>query len=297
MDSKDLKILAIVAVLAVVVIAAFMVSTGNESPNTPEDEEPNTPIEPVPPVETVDDGIFLNYKGEPQLIVDDSPSGSRYASEGMTYYVMSYALKNSTDSKINVYRSDFVLTVNNLTYSASGVKYSDSSYSLAKGDTHTGYLTFLIPENADSIVLSYKDAKVDEDLQLGDIPTRSAGQIYGKVTYKASNSYGFINSNGNWETPKSGSKFIIVSYTLENISYEDTITANALYLELEVGGVMFSHDWATFNHPDYLQLPKVAAGNSVSTVLVFEVNSSVSIDDVVLKWTGSPARGITVEKL
>ena len=296
MDSKDLKILAIVAVLAVVVIAAFAVSTGNESPSTPDDEEPSTPVEPVPPVETVK-GIFLNYKGEPQLIVDDSPSGSRCASEGMTYYVVSYALKNDTDSKINVYRIDFVLSVDNLTYSASSVKYSDSSYSLAKGETHTGYLTFLIPENADSITLSYEGAKIDESLQLGDIPTRSAGQIYGKVTYKASNNYGFINSNGNWETPKSGSKFILVSYTLENVSYESTITANPLSLELEVGGVLLTHDWATFLHPDYQDLPKVAAGNSVSSVIVFEVKSTVGIDDITLKWNGSPSRGVSVEKL
>lgn len=300
MDSKDLKIISLIAVAFVVVVGVTMVMGGvDESPSPVKPDEPTTPVIPVQPEpepEPIVDAIFLNYKGEKQLIIDDIPSGSRCADEGMIWYVVSYTLENCTSSSIRVYTSDFIMTVGQLTYSPL-LRYSDDSYVLAKDDLHKGSLTFLIPEDATGIVMSYKDAQMDDTLELQDIPMRAAGQIYGKITYKASTSYGFTTADGDRETPKSGSKFIIVEYTLKNVSYEDTIDANPYSLEIDVNGVRYVHDWATSDHPDYIHLPKVTAGNSVSTVVVFEVKSTVDLDDITLVWEGYPKRGIEIVRI
>lgn len=125
-------------------------------------------------------------------------------------------------------------------------------------------------------------------------PEEPSATVYGKITYEMKESSLIINKYGDIEDADLGKKFVIVTYTLENICYGSTLTASPSYLDLEFDGVRYNHDISTYSHFDYISVPEVTAGGSVKNVVVFQIDKSADISDMKVVWDGRPSEGIEV---
>ena len=104
----------------------------------------------------------------------------------------------------------------------------------------------------------------------------------------------FLDKYGHLEEPDLGKKFIVVEYTIENLNYEGTITANPNYFNLEIDGVRYGCDSSTFSHIDYVSLPGVIMGSKIDSIVVFEVKNTLDVSRMELIWDGVPSNGIEI---
>lgn len=298
MDSKDLKIVAIIAVVAVCAIAAMvLINSGGENQDLP-DEDPVKPIEPEPEPPVVPSGkILYNYIGENQIVVDGSPSRSLCAESGMIYHVVAFTITNDTQSSQWYNSSSFTLNVGNLTYSPCNAKYTDSSFILESGSTHEGSMVFYVPETESGYTMTVKGAEIDTSLKVNEVPKRIAGQIYAKISYEMSECNGFTSKNGVWKTPTLGYKYVVVKYTIENVSCEEKIIANDACLELQGNDSRYEHNQYSSIYPGYTFLPSAVVGTSVSNIALFEVENDVDISTFSLVWTSLYDRAIILERV
>jgi uncharacterized protein YxeA len=87
-------------------------------------------------------------------------------------------------------------------------------------------------------------------------------------------------------TADTGKEFVVATITLKNVDYSNGISTNPFYVKLKVGGVSYSHDLATYNHPSYKSTVSIEKGSQYVFTVVYQVPLGTTGGEIV--WDGIP---------
>lgn len=277
MEPKDQKTILFIAIIAMVGIALGFVLKDDGSGYVDDDHVESNPS---------DGYATYNFSYEDQLIIDKTGYGSMIPEDNMIFCVVSYTIQNNSNTNIKYYGSDIGLVVDGLVYGKEySVLYDDGGWNIAPGVEHSGVYVFEIPEMHGDVTLKLGENELtrDKSLAVPDIPIRSAGQIYGKITYMLTNRADSIRA----------------TIFLENISYEDVISTNSYNFRLTDGHTRINHSWDTYKDPLYSNIQKIPAGQKSSTFAVV-FDKPVGWNDmskIELIWDGFPERGMEIIRI
>lgn len=260
MELKDQKTILLIAILVIVGVAVGIVLKDGGSGFSSQD-------------------ATYNFAYEDQLIIDKTGYGSMIPEDNMTFCVVSYTIRNNSNDYVEYHGSDVGLVVDGLVYGKEySALYDDGGWNIYPGVEHSGVYVFEVPEGHGDVTLRFGDNNLvrDESITVPDIPTRSAGQVYGKVEYSMLNlSHGFH-----------------ALVRVENVSYEGTISTNLYNFLLTDGYSRINHSLDTYDY-NYERQEIPAGHKSDYFVIVFD--KPIGWDDeeeLYLIWDGYPERGM-----
>lgn len=92
-------------------------------------------------------------------------------------------------------------------------------------------------------------------------------------------------------TADAGNVFVVATITLKNTNYSGSLSGidtNPWYFQLNVNGVKYNHDSATYLHPNYKDLVTLEKGSKYTFTVVFQVPSGTT--NAALVWDGLPSK-------
>ena len=119
----------------------------------------------------------------------------------------------------------------------------------------------------------------------------SASKNKGEYNYSLSNTTSFTYEGAFGTTTKNadaGKEFVVATITLKNLNHSDGISTNPFNFKLNVGGVMYSHDLATYSHPGYKSTVSLGVGSQYTFTVVFQV--PLGSTGATLVWDGIPSK-------